>query len=154
MSQFSLNQCGLYVTILLADESEQTHFYSSAQWIANDKLSQKWHCDVINVIEKHIWRKEMFFLPGRQCSYWVGKETCIRREKYSKLLSGFWGENCDFTTWNRIQGLKITWTWRSSERVVWGMTECVCACIPICVASRGGKLKDSYINGWGEKSFS
>lgn len=41
MSQFSLNQCGLYVTVLLADESEQIHLYSPAQWLGNDNLSQK-----------------------------------------------------------------------------------------------------------------
>lgn len=41
MSQFSLNQCGLCITILLADESEQIHFYSPTQCLASDNLSQK-----------------------------------------------------------------------------------------------------------------
>jgi len=41
MSEFSLNQCGLYVTVLLADESEQICFSSPTQWLANDNLFQK-----------------------------------------------------------------------------------------------------------------
>lgn len=125
MSQFSLNQCGLCVTILLDDESEQIHFYSPTQWLANDNLSPKWHCNVINVIEKHIWRKEMLFLPGGKPSYWVGAETCTRKEKWGELLTDFWDENYDFTYW--IEGLKVARIWNSVKRPVGIRKEGVCA---------------------------